>query len=262
MAKTKQTKKRSSSTSDPVTRYALSVRAGQIVAGPLVRLACERHLRDLETGPARGLVWRLELAMRAVGFFPKVLRLADGKFAGMPFDLSPFQAFIVGSLFGWHTTEGVRRFRTAYVETGKGSGKSPLAAGVGLYLLAADGEASAEVYAAATTREQAGILFRDAVRMVETSPALARAIHRSGRNPVTNLAHLKSGSYFRPISSEGKSLDGKRVHAALIDELHEHSSSIVVDKMRAGTKARRQALIFEITNSGFDRTSVLSLIHI
>lgn len=221
-----------------------------------MRLACERHLRDLVDGPARGLRWDLAAAHRAIHFFPDVLRLAEGDNAGKPFALRPWQQFIVGSLFGWKRANGFRRFRDAYVEVGKGNGKSPLAGGIGILMLCADGEQAAECYAAATMREQANILFRDAVRMVQSSPALSKRILQSGSRVVFNLADKASGSFFRPVSSEHRGLDGKRVHYAAIDELHEHPTSLVVDKMRAGTKGRRQALIFRITNSGFDRATV------
>lgn len=226
-----------------------------------MRLACERHLRDLADGHKRGIRWDPSAAQRAINFFPDVLRLAEGEHAGKPFILAPWQQFIVGSLFGWKNSEGFRRFRDAYVEVGKGNGKSPLAGGIGLYMLSADGEQSAECYAAATMREQANILFRDAVRMVQSSPSLEARIVQSGKRAIFNLAHTASGSYFRPVSSEHKGLDGKRVHYAAIDELHEHPTSLVVDKMRAGTKGRRQALIFRITNSGFDRATVCFAEH-
>lgn len=206
-------------------------------------------------GPKRGLRWDLAAALRAIEFFPVVLRLADLD-GSPPFVLQPWQQFIVGSLFGWKGPDGFRRFRDAYVEVGKGNGKSPLAGGLGLYMLCADGEKAAECYAAATMREQAQILFRDAVRMVDASPALTSRIVKSGSRVIFNLAHNASLSFFRPVSSEHKGLDGKRPHFVAIDELHEHPSSLVVDKMRAGTKRRRQALIFRITNSGFDRATV------
>jgi phage terminase large subunit-like protein len=241
---------------DPTRAYAEAVVSGQIVAGKLVRLACERHLRDLKDGPARGLRFDGAAAQRALDFFG-FLRLADGQSAGQPFHLQAFQQFIVGSLFGWKGSDGFRRFRTAYVETSKGSGKSPLSGGIGLYGLVADKESGAEIYSAAVTREQAGILFRDAKRMAEASPALAKRLEIGQHN----IALLKSSSYFRPVSSEHRGLDGKRVHMALIDEVHEHPTSLVVDKMRAGTKARRQALIFLITNSGYDRTTVCWQCH-
>jgi phage terminase large subunit-like protein len=235
-----------------VTAYARAVTAGKILAGRPVRLACTRHLTDLKRGHERGLWFDDKAAAHVLDFFPRFLRLAEGAFAGEPFRLEPWQQFIVGSLFGWKGKDGHRRFRTAYIEVGKGNGKSPLAAGVGLYGLQCDDEASAEIYSAAVTRDQAAILFTDAKKMAEASPALRGelAITRS------NIAFLEARSYFRPVSSEARALDGKRVHMALIDEIHEHRSALVVDKMRAGTKGRRQALIFEITNAGYDRHSV------
>jgi phage terminase large subunit-like protein len=224
----------------------------RIVAGPLVRLACERHVRDRTEGLARGLRFDETKATHACDFFPRFLRFADGRLAGEPFVLQPWESFIVGSLFGWLGPDGTRRFRTGYLEIGKGNGKTPLLAGIGLYLLVADQEPSAEIYVAAYSAEQARVLFRDAERMVESSPQLRRRIERS----VNNLSVSATYSFFRPVSSEHRALDGKRPHGVLIDELHEHPTSLVTDKMRSGTKGRTQALVLEITNAGFDRGSV------
>lgn len=240
---------------DPVTGYAKAVLSGRkyhgqsCVSGPMVRLACKRHLEDIKRTDIK---FDRDKAQRAIDFFPEVLRLSEGEHAGQPFELSPFQAFIVGSIFGWLNNEGYRRFRTAFIESGKGSGKSPLCAGIGLYLLTSDNEAAAEVYAAAVTRDQAKIMFRDAEHMVTASPPLSSRLILTQNN----IAYPQGNSYFRAISSEGRSLDGKRVHGALLDEIHEHPNDTVVEKMRAGTKGRRQALILMITNSGWDRTSV------
>lgn len=262
MAKSKKTGKTDTST-DPVTAYAEAVDSGKIVAGPHVRNACARHLKDLEEGPKRGLFWDVEKANRAIGFFRDVLFVdivaGDATEGEMkPFELINWQAFIVGSLFGWMGSDGFRRFRMAFIETGKGSGKSPLAAGVGNYMLTADGEFRAEIYAAAQKKDQAKVLFRDAVAMVDKSPALSERLHMSGGVEKTNIAYLEKGSFFRPISTEerGKGQSGPRPHCGLLDEIHEHSTNAMVEFMRAGTKGRNQALIFMITNSGSDRTSV------
>ncbi|WP_207953679.1 terminase large subunit [Shewanella decolorationis] len=261
------TRKKTSSTNssdnaeDRVTRWAKQVASGEFLAGPDIRNACKRHLKDLETGHERGLFFDLASANRAISFFPKVLRLSGGDHEGKPFNLLDWQAFIVGSLFGWKDADGTRRFRMCYVESGKGSGKSPLAGGIGLYGLVADGEASAEIYAAATKKDQAMVLFRDAVSMVNQSPQLSSRLKKSGTGQsVWNLAYLAKNSFFRPISSDnGQS--GPRPHMALIDEVHEHKNNNVVEMMRAGTKGRKQALIFMITNSGHDRTSVCYSYH-
>lgn len=249
-------------TIDPVTQYAMDVLDDKVIAARLVRLACQRHLSDLRDAKAKGLEWRPDLAQRVIDFFAQILRLPENTDAhdedddtadeGKAFVLSPFQQFIAGSLLGWYTVTGHRRFRLAYVETAKGSGKTPFGAGLMLYLLIADGERGAQVYAAAPTLKQAQDAFRDAERMITASPELDRLVTKT----VNNLAILQTGSFFRPISSEKRGLDGKRVHGALVDELHEHPTDTVTVKIRAGTKGRRNALILEITNSGFDLESV------
>ncbi len=257
---------------DPVTAYARDVIAGQVVAGPHVRNACRRHLHDIKDGPSRGLIWNEPTAeeveqarkanrkpegpvARVFGFFREVLRLAGGQFEGLPFDLAPSQQFIVGSLFGWRRQDGTRRFRRAYIEIGKGAGKSPLCAGIGMYGLLSDGEPRAEIYAAAAKKDQAMILFRDAVAMMRQSPALDQRLTASGGNPVWNIADLSSASFFRPISSED-SQSGPRPHFALCDEVHEHKNGTVIEMLERGFKWRRQPLLVMITNSGSDRNSV------
>ena len=238
---------------DPVTTYARNVLSGKIIAGPHVRAACQRHLNDLEQAAQRGFFFDLDKVKRVIGFYEDILRLNGGEYEGQPYRLLDWQKFIVGSLFGWVNADGHRRFRVAYVETAKGSGKSPLAAGIGLYGLVADYEARAEIYAAATKKDQAMVLFRDAVAMVNQSPDLSANLTKSGvGESVWNLAYRRAGSFFRPISSDdGQS--GPRPHIALVDEIHEHKTNVAVEMMRAGTKNRRQALIFMITNSGSDK---------
>ena len=206
---------------DRTTAYAHAVLAGEIIAGPHVRDAAARHLRDVRSMPARDLRWNLDEATEAIAFFEEVLCLNGGDYEGKPFILQPWQAFIVGSLFGWQRLdaklgEWVRRFRVVYIETAKGSGKSPLAAGIGMKGLMADGEARAEIYAAATKKDQAMILFRDAVAMYQQSPELASRLTASGRGEnVWNLGYRHTGSWLRPISSDDGA-SGPRPHVALL----------------------------------------------
>lgn len=262
---TSSSRARSSRTADdPATAYARRVVAGDVVAGPHVRDACARHLRDLVEGPGRGLRWDPAAVALVLRYFRTVLCLNGGEHEGLPFELHESQAFIVGSLFGWKRADGSRRFRVAFIEEGKGNGKSPLAAGIGHYMTGADSEARAETYAAAVDKDQAGILFRDAVAMAKQSPALMRRVTFSGgEGKEWNIAYLATGSFFRPVSSEssGKGKSGFRPHCVLLDEIHEHSTNAMVEFFRAGFKGRRQPLQLMITNSGVDRTSVCFEYH-
>lgn len=229
-----------------------------------MRDACRRHLQDLEKRHGRDLYFCRETAASAIALFEEVYRLAGGEFEGKAFVLLPWQAFVVGSLFGWlEHKDGPRRFLWAYVETGKGSGKSPLAAGVGLKLLCADNEPRAEIYAAAVKKDQARVMFRDAVAIVEQSPELRARLALTGGTDKNNIGYESTGSFFRPISSEERGIgqSGPRPHGALLDEIHEHPTNAMVEFLRAGTKARRQAMIFMITNSGSDPKSPCGQYH-
>ena len=234
-----------------VEAYARAVVAGKVVAGKLVRLACQRHLDDVTSAAQRGLVWDPAAARHAVEFFGH-LRHSTGEWANHPFELQPWQAFIIGSLFGWKRADGLRRFRTAYVEVARKNGKSVMLAGTALYALVADGEPGSHVYAAATTRDQARIVFGEAERMVDASPPLRARITRT----VNNLAVLSASSWFRPLSADATKMDGLNVHFAAVDEVHEHPNAEIIQKLNTATGARRQPLIFEITTAGHDRHSV------
>jgi|SRR5215831_16209650 len=245
---------------DPVTQYAALVDRGRMVAGPLVRASARRHLADLKRQRTAGFPYQFdrELVGRVLGFFSEVLCLNGGEFEGVPFHLAQWQAFIVGSLFGWVDDAGARRFRVAYIEAAKGQGKSPLAAGIGHYMLVADNESRAEIYAAATKKDQAMVLFRDAVAMVDLSPELDRVVQKIGGKNAWNMVFRSS--FFRAIASDdGQS--GPRPHCALVDEIHEHKDDVVIEMLRAGFKGRRQPLLFMITNSGTDRNSVCFRYH-
>jgi phage terminase large subunit-like protein len=119
---------------DPITAYARSISEGAVPANRMVRLACERHLDHLAEGAGRGLRFDLAAARHAIEFFG-FLRHSKGEWAGLTFELAPWQAFIVGALFGWKRNDGLRRFRTAYCAVPRKNGKSSIAAGIGLYLL-------------------------------------------------------------------------------------------------------------------------------
>jgi phage terminase large subunit-like protein len=238
-------------------QYARDAAEGYIVCSREVQLAARRHLNDLTQGVKRGLYFDPNSAQRAIDFFKLFLHHSKGEWAGQKFALAPWEEFILWCLFGWKRTDGTRRFRTAHVEVARKNGKSTLVAGVGLYLFFADGEPGAEVYCAATKKDQARIVFSEAVRMRAASPSLAKRITKVR----DNMSVATTASKFEPLGSDEDTLDGLNVHAAIVDELHAHKTRFVWDVLDTATAARRQPLMFAITTAGFNRQSVCWLQH-
>jgi phage terminase large subunit-like protein len=218
------------------------------VACRYVKLACKRHLSDLRLGRRRGICFDPDAAQHRIAFYPAFLRHSKGEWARQPVDLSPWQKFVVGSVFGWKRKDGTRRFRYVYEELPRKNGKSTKLAGVGLDMLACDGEAGAEIYAAATKRDQARIIFDEAKRMVASSPDLAATIARYK----LNLSIDATASKFEPLSSDDRTLDGLNPHCVLVDELHRHKTRALLDVLDTALGARRQPLLWIITTAGDD----------
>lgn len=158
-------------------------------------------------------------------------------------------------MFGWvHNVTGLRRFREAYIEVPRKNGKSALSSGVGLYMLAADGEEGAEIYSAATTRDQARIVFDDAKLMAERTPGLRTYCGVAIMQHCITVAN--TASKFSPLAAEGSTLDGLNVHCAVIDELHAHKTRAVYDVIDSARGARTQSLLWSITTSGSNRAGI------
>ena len=148
----------------PCTQYALDVVEGRRVAGQTERLACQRHLDDLARQGSDDFPWVFDetRANRIYTWF-RYCHHVEGPLAGKPIELLPFQQFDLGCIFGWvHRETGLRRFEKAYIQEARKNGKSTILAGVGLYLMAGDGEESPAVYCAAVDKEQARIIYRAA----------------------------------------------------------------------------------------------------
>lgn len=235
----------------PADVYCREVISGKRVTGRLVRLACERHVRDLERGAARGLYFDPLAGQLWLDFF-SLCKHSKGEWAGQPVVLEPWQQFIFYVLFGWKRADGTRRFRIAHVEVARKNGKSTMVAGIGLGLLVIDGEPGAEVYAAATKKDQAKIVFDEAVKMRKASPSLTKRI-AAFRD---NLSVAKTNSKFVPLGSDEDTLDGLNISGAIIDELHAHKTRALYDVIETAMGARRQPLLFEITTAGFNKLTI------
>jgi phage terminase large subunit-like protein len=234
-----------------VTLYAEQVLSGAIVAGKFVRQACQRHLDDLAHGEERGLWFDEDAAQHVIDFFGH-LKHSKGKWAGTPIKLEAWQQFIIGSLFGWKRADGTRRFRTAYNEVARKNGKTTILAGIGLYMAFFDGEAGADVYAAATKKDQAKICWSEAKQMVLKTEGLRRRIATF----VSNLHVEETRSKFEPLGADADSMDGLNIHCAIVDELHAHKTRAMVDVIETATGARSQPMVIFITTAGTDRHSV------
>lgn len=237
----------------PVTAYAEAVVDGEIPAGRRIVMAAERHLRDLATAHERRLRFDEAEAARAIKFF-ELLPHTKGEWARrrQRLTLALWQKFCVGSVFGWLRADGSRRFRTVYEEIPRKNGKTTKCAGVGLLLAFFDREPGAEVYSTATKRDQAKIVWNQAVEMVQRSEPLRKRI----RVQRENLHSTASFSKFEPLSADAKTADGLNPHGTINDEVHAHTGRDLLDKMEEASGARRQPLRWDITTAGYDKHSI------
>lgn len=255
-------RQRKAEAADPTTVHARAIVDGRIIAGELVRHAAERHLRDLVDGPKRGLVWRPDRAAHAINFFPAVLQITAGAYEGRPFHLLPWHLFCAGNLFGWLRADGKRRFREGWLETGKGQAKSPFMAAIGLYLMGFLDIARAEIYAIAWDKNQANVLFRDAVAMCrapipghedeEVPPTLETRgdiVIRGTHDNAWKIEHLASSSKFQSLANSG-TISGPRPIGVLADEVHEFKDAGLIETWkRAIEKMPGDALMLLGTNT-------------
>jgi len=236
----------------PVSRYALDVIEGGRAAGPLVRLACERHLMDLETGADRGLVFDTRAADMVIRF-AKLLRHTTGPMAGAELALQPWQVFRHGSIFGWkHAETGLRRFRSSYHQVAKKNGKTTDTAVPMLFTQLFDGEGAPQGYCAATTRDQAGLLFNEIKRMIRGSAALSALLQVFK----TQIQSPRTNGFIASLSRDGNSADGINPHFAARDEVHRWTDRELADVVTNSMLARSQPIDWAITTAGADRASL------
>jgi phage terminase large subunit-like protein len=195
-------------------------------------------------------------AQRVFNFFERVLRHSKGMWGGQPFLLQPWQKDeLLGPIFGWKRPDGLRRFRRVHVELPKKNGKSTLAAGVGLYMLRGDGENGADVFSAATKKEQAALVHNEAITMVKVSPLLSRQLKINETTKV--IAWEETYSRYSVLAADAEGAEGLNIHALICDELHVWRGRKFWDSLRYGFAARKQALHFTITTAGiYDPTSL------
>lgn len=240
-----------------VDAYIEDIQSGRRVAGKLEIDSVRRYLEDRGSEGSSDFRYRFDerAAASACQFFP-LLQHTDGEYAGRPFILYPWQAFIVWNLFGWHRKDDdLRRFREAFISVARGNGKTPFGAALMLLLFAFDQpiEDRAEVYTAATKRGQADLSFSAAKRFVERS-----GLDRLVQVQKYNLMHRMNGSKLEPLSSDGKSADGLNIHGLLKDELHAWTNyhREFLEKLDTALGKRRQPMAVTITTAGSEESEL------
>jgi phage terminase large subunit-like protein len=252
---------------DQARRYARAVLAGEIPACKWTKAACRRQLDDLEraaSDPDSRFEFSVERAEHVCRFI-ELLPHIKGQWAGQRIVLQPWQIFILTTVFGW-LVRGTRfrRFRTVYIEVPRKNAKSTLSSAVALYMLTADREPGSEIYSAATTRDQARIVFNDARHMALRTPDLrARFGVRAFAHSISSVFRedragelAEYSGLFIPLSAEGSTLDGLNVHFATVDELHAHKKRAVWDVIETATGSRAQSLLWAITTAGSDTSGI------
>jgi len=238
-------------------KYARDVISGEVPAGSYVVKAAKRHLADLTKSKRKLASFPYEFDSEKgamVCEFIEFLPHTKGRWAAAKelITLEPWQCFLIVVMFGWviksGTKRGKRRFRTAYWEIPRKNGKSIIAAGIGNYMLLADGEFGAEVYSGATTEKQAWEVFKPAKLMLQRTPELAS--YFSADVCAKTIVVQKNGSKFEPVI--GSPGDGPSPSCAIIDEFHEHQTPTLHDSMETGMGAREQPILLIITTAGYN----------
>lgn len=227
-------------------QFAVDVVNGKIVSGKRRTQAAWRFINELEksaTDPDYPWEFDVQLGYRPIQFIERFLRPTKGAYSAMK--LLPWQHFIEANLYGWVSREtGYRRFREGIIIVGQGNGKSTMIAGNASYGLTKDGERGAEVYALSNSKEQAKIIFGECHDQIKSSPILASHVK------LTRNGIYYKNSKFQPLASDSKNLDGRNVHLAVFDEIHEFRDYKLINVIKGKCKKRKQPLVLYITTLG------------
>ena len=235
-------------------RYISDVESGKAVVCLYIKQAVARQQADLKRAAKKSFPYFFDEteAQRWLSFI-SILRHTSGEWKGKQFLVQDFQAFRWACLFGWQRKDGKgRRFRRAYIEVARKQGKTEEAAAVALGGLIIDGEETAQIFSAATTRQQAKIVYSAARIMARQLREDSEIMRDSIRLMTHRIIHLPSDSFFEALSSEADTLDGLGPHVAIIDEFHAHGTSDVMDAILTGMGKSPQPIAYIITTAGFD----------
>ena len=236
---------------DRCTQYAVDVLEGRIAAGETVKMACQRHLDDLEAAKAAPFAYYFDVeASEEIINFAEELEIAEGD-EQQRITLYPFQCFILGSLNGWRKKAGGhRRFRTSYVQLGRQNGKSFLNGILAAYYGNFTSYQYPKIFCTATKQDQADIVFEEIKKFINSDGDLQECFKVHDHNHTIDC--LLTNGKIRAISGDTKSLDGHRPYLGIVDEYHAHPTNQMYKLLEGGIKKMKSALISVITTAGFN----------
>lgn len=235
---------------NPIEEYYQQIQKGLVVCDKIKKTYEKLH-RDLTAKSE--WYYSNARANHVIEFIENYCKHSKGKLGGKPVILELWQKAMLASVFGFIDIEGNRKYRESILIVGKKNGKSLIASCVGLYLLVADNEPGPEIFAVATKRDQAKIIWSEAKRMRNKSPMLRKRI----RALVAELDSDFNDGVFRPLASDVDTLDGLNIHGALMDEIHQwKNGKALYDIIADGGSARQQPLIFITSTAGTIREDI------
>lgn len=240
---------------NPIKDYWRDIAEEKVRVGQKVREMYRRLIQDIEN-PREPWIYDPDRANHALFFIEGYCKHTKGKWGGKPVILELWQRALIAAAFGFiDVNTGLRRFQEVLLVVGRKNGKSTLAAAVGLYLTIADGEPGAEVYCAATKKDQAKIIWLEAKRMVQKSPALKKRL-KCLVAEITGREGKYDGCVMKPLGSDSETQDGLNVHGALKDEIHAWPGMDLHNVIVDGMSAREQPMDFTTTTAGTVRNGL------
>lgn len=237
---------------NPIREYWEEIQSGKTRVSQKVYKTYRHVIREMDRTDSP-YFYDPRRANHIIEFFENYLHHSKGKCGGQLVKLELWEKAMLATAYGFVDIEGYRQYRETLLIVGKKNGKSLLASGVGLYMLHADGEPGPEIYAVATKRDQAKIIWQEAKRMVRKSPALAKRT----RSLVAELDSDWNDGVFKPLASDSDTLDGLNIHCALMDEIHQWKNGrALFDIIADGVIAREQPMIFETSTAGTIREDI------
>lgn len=239
-----------------IIEYFNKIKAGKCIVSKRVYKQYEKLVNDINN-PGK-YIFDEDKAVRPINFIETFCKHSKGEWAGKPVILELFQKAYISALFGFIDKDtGLRKYKESMFYVARKNGKSTMLSGIAAYMLVADGEAGAEVYSCATKKDQAKLVFDEALNMIKQSPYLSKHIKKRK----SDLYFPLTMSKFQPLGKNSDTLDGLNAHCVIIDELHGVKDRNLYEVMKQSQSARRQPLLIMITTAGTVRECIFDDIY-